>query len=424
MKFPATGRGQGGCQSSAAPQNPATPRPSAAVRSGRCGVGCQSRSDDSGFRRLLGAGARNRRRVCGGKGGSLMFSIQNVRISGKIGIVIAVLALAATTISAVGYYGLSEFRVAADRINDYGNMTHIGARMNTNLTAMNRAEYRIAANPTEAVEITAAMREAEKGFLDRLDRLSQMVDPERRAHLERIRTGFVAYQGEMKGTLDVAAKHKNAELTVAQREVYASVQESQAALAPLAKQVNEFVDAMDKAGDRVVEEAAAEAAALSRVMIGVAAIGVLFGVGLGLAISRVGLVNPIAAIIHVLKQLAEGNLGCEIAGAARKDEIGDIARAALVFRDNARDAEAMRAAQEVERQKREERARAIETLTRDFDRKVSGMLEIVSSACAEMDATAQSLSANAEQTSRQSAVVASATEEASASVQTVATAAE
>ncbi len=353
-----------------------------------------------------------------------MLSIQNIRISGKIGIVIAVLALAAATISGVGYYGLSALTEASVRINDYGSMTRIGARMTDNLTAMNRAEYRIAANPTEAAEITAAMREAESGFLERLERLGRMVDPERRGDLEAIRKSFTGYQAEVKGTLDVAARHQKADLGVAQREVYASVQESRVALAPLAKQVADFVNAMDKAGDRVVDEAAAQATLLTRLMIGVAAIGILFGVVLGLAISRVGLVNPIASIINVLKQLAGGNLGCAIDGTERKDEIGDIARAALVFRDNAREAEAMRAAQEIERQKREERARAIEALTQAFDRKVSGMLEVVSSACAEMDATAQSLSANAEQTSRQSAVVAAATEEASASVQTVATAAE
>ncbi|SBV93509.1 Chemotaxis sensory transducer [uncultured Alphaproteobacteria bacterium] len=353
-----------------------------------------------------------------------MVSIHNLRISGKIGIVIAVLAFASATISAVGYYGLSELAVAADRINEYGNMTRIGARMNDNLTAMNRAEYRFAANPTEADDIIRAMRDAETKFAERLDRLSQKVDPERRAPLERIRKDFEAYRAELKGTIEVAARHKNAELSVAQREVYASVQDSVKVLRPLTQEVGKFVDDMDEAGNRVVEDAAAQAAMLNRLMIGVAAAGILFGVFLGLAIARVGLVNPIAAIINVLKQLAGGNLSCEIAGTARKDEIGDIARAALVFRDNAREAETMRAEQEAERKKREERARAIESLTHEFDRKVSGMLEIVSSACSEMDATAQSLSANAEQTSRQSAVVASATEEASSSVQTVATAAE
>jgi methyl-accepting chemotaxis protein len=353
-----------------------------------------------------------------------MLSIKNIRISGKIGIVIGVLALAAATISAVGYYGLSALSAAAERINDYGDMTRIGARMTDNLTSMNRAEYRFAANPTEAEDIIKSMRDGEQKFLERLDRLSKMVDPERRSDLERIRKDFQAYQGELQGTIDVARKHSGAELSVAQREVYASVQDSVKVLRPLSQEVARFVDDMDKVGNEVVDASAAEATWLSRLMIGVAVVGTLFGVGLGLAIARVGLVNPISAVIGVLKHLATGNLGCTIDGVERKDEIGDIARAALVFRDNAREAEAMRAEQEVERQKREARAAAIEELTQAFDRKVSGMLEIVTAACTEMDATAQSLSANAEQTSRQSAVVASATEEASASVQTVATAAE
>ena len=353
-----------------------------------------------------------------------MFSIQNVRISGKIGLVIAVLAIAAIAISAVGYYGLSALTVAADRINDYGNMTRIGARMNTNLTVMNRSEYRFAANPTEADEITTPMREAERQFIERLDRLSKMVPPEKRPALDSIRRNFEIYRGELQSTLDTALKHKQADLTTAQREIYASVQDSRKVLNPLAEEVARFVDDMDREGNRVVEESAVQASWLSRTMLSVAAIGVLFGIALGLVIARTGLVNPITAIITVLKQLAGGNLDCDIAGVERKDEIGDISRAALVFRDNAREAEKMRAEQEAERKKREVRAAAIEEMTQNFDRKVSSMIEIVASACAEMDATAQSLSANANQTSRQSAAVASATEEASASVQTVATAAE
>ena len=83
------------------------------------------------------------------------------------------------------------------------------------------------------------------------------------------------------------------------------------------------------------------------------------------------------------------------------------------------------AAQEAEAQKqREARAKLIEKLTNDFDAEVSLVLKTVASAATEMQATASSMTATAEQTSERSTIVASAAEEASSNVQTVAAASE
>jgi ABC-type transporter Mla subunit MlaD len=70
------------------------------------------------------------------------------------------------------------------------------------------------------------------------------------------------------------------------------------------------------------------------------------------------------------------------------------------------------------------RADELNRMTGDFDRTITGMLETVSRAATEMEATAQSMLANAGHTNLQASAVAAATEEASRSVQTVAIAAE
>ena len=63
-------------------------------------------------------------------------------------------------------------------------------------------------------------------------------------------------------------------------------------------------------------------------------------------------------------------------------------------------------------------------LMQGFDRKVTGVLQTVSSASAELEATASSMAATAEETSQQTSTVSSASELASTNVQTVAAAAE
>jgi methyl-accepting chemotaxis protein len=133
---------------------------------------------------------------------------------------------------------------------------------------------------------------------------------------------------------------------------------------------------------------------------------------------------PITAMTGAMLKLAEGDKASEIPARGRGDEIGSMAEAVQVFKDNAIRADRLAAERQAEQAAREARAQAIEHLTGQFDQAVSGALGVVSGAATEMEATAQAMSANAEQTNRQAAAVAAATEQASTSVETVAAAAE
>jgi methyl-accepting chemotaxis protein len=126
-----------------------------------------------------------------------------------------------------------------------------------------------------------------------------------------------------------------------------------------------------------------------------------------------------------MERLASGDKTIEVVGAARRDEIGGMAKAVQVFKDNAIAMDKLRAEQEdLKRQAEIEKRRALHKLADDFEASISGVVTVVSTAAAEMQSTAQSMSATAEETSRQSLSVASAAEQASVNVQTVASAAE
>jgi methyl-accepting chemotaxis protein len=136
------------------------------------------------------------------------------------------------------------------------------------------------------------------------------------------------------------------------------------------------------------------------------------------------IVPPLQSMTNVMGKLAGGELTIDIPATTRRDEVGQIAKAVLVFKDNmikARDAATREAAEQKER---EVRARTIDGLTRDFDSDVSMVVKTVASATTEMQATASSMTATAEETSRQATAVAAAAEEASTNVQTVASASE
>jgi methyl-accepting chemotaxis protein len=134
--------------------------------------------------------------------------------------------------------------------------------------------------------------------------------------------------------------------------------------------------------------------------------------------------RPIAAMTEAMRRLARHDLATEIAGVGRKDEIGTMAEAVQVFKDNMIEADRLAAAQEAERNIKEKRAAALETLTQNFEAKIGRLVATLSTAATEMQATSQSMSSMAGDTSQRSATVATAAEEASSNVQTVAVAAE
>ncbi len=155
------------------------------------------------------------------------------------------------------------------------------------------------------------------------------------------------------------------------------------------------------------------------VLLAAAALCTLCGVMMVATVSR-----PIGRMTTAMRRLADHDLATAIEGAGRKDEIGGMAAAVQVFKDNMIRADALAAQQAEEQKLKDARGERLDTLTKDFEAKSSALVGILSSAATELNATAQSMSATAEETNAQSVTVAAASEQASANVQTVASATE
>jgi methyl-accepting chemotaxis protein len=135
--------------------------------------------------------------------------------------------------------------------------------------------------------------------------------------------------------------------------------------------------------------------------------------------------RPLTAMSVVMARLANNDFHVEIPGANRGDEMGGMAKAVQVFRDNMIRAD--ESATEHERIKAAAAAaqKAAMSQTADaFEAKVGSLVSMLSSGATELHGTAQSMSATATHTNQQATTVAAAAEEASAGVQTVAAAAE
>jgi methyl-accepting chemotaxis protein len=138
-----------------------------------------------------------------------------------------------------------------------------------------------------------------------------------------------------------------------------------------------------------------------------------------------GIVRPVTAMTKAMTVLAQGNTSAEIPARDNTDEIGTMARAVQVFKDNMIETEKLRREQEEQKKRAEtERRQAMRDLADKFEKRVGGVVNAVSSAATELQSTAESMSSTAEETTRQSTAVAAASEEATTNVQTVASATE
>ena len=135
--------------------------------------------------------------------------------------------------------------------------------------------------------------------------------------------------------------------------------------------------------------------------------------------------RPIQAMTGAMTVLAAGDTGGEVPHRARRDEVGAMAAAVQVFKDNLirtrrledETAQARLAAEE-------QRKAGMRQMADDFEAAVGGIIGTVSSSATELQATAQAMTATATETASQSTTVAAAAEEAASNVSTVAAAAE
>ena len=151
---------------------------------------------------------------------------------------------------------------------------------------------------------------------------------------------------------------------------------------------------------------------------------VVVGLGVALAIT-VSITRPLTALRGCMGRLAEGDYGAAVPFLDNASEAGEMARAVAVFKENGQRVTHLQAEQENARRRAEtDKRSAMNALADDFESHINNVVDHVASASTEMNATASSMSAVAEQAMRQASAVAAAATKASSNVQTVASAAE
>jgi len=344
--------------------------------------------------------------------------------------ILAVILLLSAITGGVAWLGISALRSlsdATDRMEAGATRAMLAQQLAVNLVAMSRAEFQMSTDPRD--ENRAAARrtiDAEsKLFKERLQAVSSKTGDETRHYITELEEGWTNYQKGLEGTYRAVDAVTDFQMTEQMERLRRAAEASGQVANKLRAQLLEFSKTMQK---RVAEDSAAateEYVQTSRLMIILASLGIAFGLVIGILIGQYGISRPIRAIVALLQQLARGDYNADVVGTDRKDEVGDIAKAAVVFKDNG----LAKIRLEQEQKEASERAEAqrkadMHHLANEFERSVGGIVNVLASAATEMQATATQLTASAQETSAQSTSVTSAAEIAASNVTSVAGSAE
>lgn len=158
--------------------------------------------------------------------------------------------------------------------------------------------------------------------------------------------------------------------------------------------------------------------------IGLVLAGVLLVLGSITVFTSRNMLRPITVLASTMRNLTEGDNAVEIPYRDRTNEIGEMADALTVFKDNAIEREKLMSESEAEQLARNERQNKISQMITDFRGEIQEQLMSINANADQLEETANNLNTIAEATSGEATSASSACQEASGNVQTVAAAAE
>lgn len=191
----------------------------------------------------------------------------------------------------------------------------------------------------------------------------------------------------------------------------------------LDQELDALIERLDQKTNSTKASTLDHAQNLQRIVIGSGFLIVVFCLSIGRFIGQ-AVLRPIKMITGLMRELANDNKNIDIMYCERGDEIGDMARALLTFKENAIKAKALEDEASKSQAVKEKRAKYIQEVTAAFEQVIMKVVKGVSSSSTEMQSTAKSMSKIAQVTSTQATSVAAASTQANANVETVAAATE
>ncbi|MBR1202178.1 MULTISPECIES: methyl-accepting chemotaxis protein [unclassified Bradyrhizobium] len=187
--------------------------------------------------------------------------------------------------------------------------------------------------------------------------------------------------------------------------------------------LNKDIDFNNTGADKAAQDAANNYSSALIMVAAILGFAILIAVGVSLYTVR-DISSGIASIVSPMQALGRGDLTAEVPHRGEKTEIGAMADTLQVFKEALVAKKAADEAAAADAEAKIERGRRVDTITRNFEQMIGEIVQTVSSASTQLEASASTLSSTARRSQELTTSVAAASEEASTNVQSVASATE
>jgi len=288
-------------------------------------------------------------------------SLQNIPISRKLAGAFAALIIIFAGVGTIVFSNLSALAIAADEKEQSLRALEVSQKLLTGVLEQQNAARGFAILGKD--EFFKTYQENGEKFTETVAEFKKFsTSEEQHARVEKL----VAAVGELRGKLDnIIALARNPANRAQAGEL--SGVKMLGDIRPLIKEIAKVQE--ERVEQRIATEDAAVASASWAIWLGGAA-AVAIAVLMGWLLSR-GIAAPVAQMTGVMKTLASGNNKVDVAGTDRGDEIGDMAKAVLVFREQAVEKEKADAAKKISDA---EQQRVVDTLEANLGKLAQGDL--------------------------------------------------
>jgi methyl-accepting chemotaxis protein len=183
------------------------------------------------------------------------------------------------------------------------------------------------------------------------------------------------------------------------------------------------IDLNNAGSEKAAKDAADNYASAFAMIATILGAAIIIGIGISFYLVR-DVSSGIASIVNPMQALGNGDLTAQVPHQGEKTEIGTMADAVQVFKEALIAKKAADEAAARDAEAKIERGRRVDAITRDFESMIGEIVNTVSSASTQLEASAGTLTATAERSRELTTAVAAASEEASTNVQSVASATE
>lgn len=348
--------------------------------------------------------------------------INNLKVSLKILLIVAILSCVAIVIACVGYSGIKSFEEASNNIYNASTRAYFGEQVNAKVYAIVMDSRGIYMSPD-----TATVKEKfHKPLLANIEDMKKIIAEWDKLIPEEDRAGFDVLKQNAESFAEYRTElaRLGAEVSPVDARAYGDNDQNRANRKALNAEIEKFTLINNEDIEQELNDIEALKSRLLVVMVSVSVIGVVIGVALSIFISKYSIIKPVQNSMEILAALQSKQFNVVVQGTERQDEFGQMARALDGCRSSLYEASRAEELQEQQRRAQLERATKVENLARDFDKGVSDVLMTVSDALKLLENTSNDMSGMAGDTKERAVIVSNAASDASSSVESAAAAIE